>query len=183
MIDGQRVSYMTFDEPHRLQTGDGVAETTPGVAQVFRGDPVQVPRPGQTPAAPPVRRGTTNGTQRGSSTDRRRRREWLVTTWRADVDVLVVTLFHGPVFVPVPIGTPDAVPACRCYRCGRLLTVDTVSADRVVPGCRGGTYRRENIRPACERCNSVTGGSVRGARPKATPYRGDLDMSPEQGKL
>jgi hypothetical protein len=52
-------------------------------------------------------------------------------------------------------------PACRCYRCGHLLTVDTVSADRIIPGCRGGTYRRNNIRPACERCQSVVGGGTR----------------------
>lgn len=53
------------------------------------------------------------------------------------------------------------VPACRCYRCGDLLTADTVTVDRIIPGCKGGTYRRNNIRPACGSCNSETGGSLR----------------------
>lgn len=55
--------------------------------------------------------------------------------------------------------------ACRCYRCGTLLTVDTVTVDRIKPGCKGGTYRRDNIRPACGPCNSETGGGLR-ANPK-----------------
>lgn len=105
------------------------------------------------------RRGTTNGNQRGGSEDRRKRREWLVQTYRADCDVSMII---GLVF-PVPIGTDGAVPACRCYRCGVLLTVDTVTVDRIVPGCRGGTYRRSNIRPACGTCNSSTGGRTRRA--------------------
>jgi HNH endonuclease len=36
-----------------------------------------------------------------------------------------------------------------------------VSVDRIIPGCQGGTYRRENIRPACGRCNSVYGATLR----------------------
>jgi hypothetical protein len=43
-----------------------------------------------------------------------------------------------------------------------LLTVDTVTVDRIIPGCKGGTYRRNNIRPACAKCNSTTGGGLRG---------------------
>ncbi len=97
-------------------------------------------------------RGTTNGNARGGSEDRRRRREWLVSTFRADVDV-AVTLFG------IQASTWQA--ACRCYRCGKLLTVDTVTVDRIIPGCQGGTYRRSNIRPACSECNSITGGKVR----------------------
>lgn len=106
-----------------------------------------------------VTRGTTNGNARGSAETRRRRREWLVETWRADVDK---PLWFGttPGYGNVPLG--EGIPACRCYRCGVLLTVDTVTVDRIVPGCKGGTYRRDNIRPACGSCNSITGGSVRG---------------------
>ena len=89
-----------------------------------------------------TRRGTTNGNSRGSVEDRRRRREWLVQTYLADVQLF-------------------GYPACRCYRCGTLLTVDIVTVDRIIPGCCGGTYRRNNIRPACADCNSVTGGSTR----------------------
>lgn len=65
------------------------------------------------------------------------------------------------------------VPVCRCYRCGLFLTEDTVSADRIVPGAvktarypNGGTYVRENIRPACEACQSITGATL-GARLRA----------------
>lgn len=110
------------------------------------------------------RRGTTNGNDRGSAEGRRRRREWLVATYRADTDVMPVEVMVadvGPltVLVPVPLGLGEMV--CRCYRCGALLTVETVSVDRIVPGCQGGTYRRDNIRPACESCNSITGGGTR----------------------
>ena len=109
-----------------------------------------------------ARRGTTNRNARGSSIDRRRRREYLVATYRADVDLLAVWAMHPIVAVAVEVGRGE--PACRCYRCGELLTVDTVTVDRIVPGCRGGTYRRTNIRPACGPCNSETGGAL--ARPK-----------------
>ncbi len=111
-----------------------------------------------------ARRGTTNRNDRGGSDDRLRRRLWLIETYRADVDVLYV---YGrfptdpAVVVPVQIGTEGAQPACRCYRCGCLLTVETVTVDRIIPGCRGGTYRRDNIRPACGSCNSSTGGRNR----------------------
>lgn len=112
-------------------------------------------------------RGGSNANERGGSEERRRRRAWLVQTYRADVDVLVVQVTGWgpsvPYLVPVPIGTPhmDAQAACRCYRCGVLLTVDMVSADRIIPGCQGGTYRRDNIRPACGSCNSITGATTR----------------------
>lgn len=85
-----------------------------------------------------ARRGTTNGNARGSAADRRRRRAWLLETFGDGV--------HAP-----------------CYRCGLELDDSTVTVDRVVPGCRGGTYRRGNIRPACGPCNSETGGALRGS--------------------
>jgi hypothetical protein len=108
-----------------------------------------------------ARRGTTNGNARGGSDERRRRRAWLVETYRANVDVVAIELPYGPVVVEVVPGTEGSEPACRCYRCGVLLTVETVTVDRIKPGCRGGTYRRENIRPACGRCNSQTGATTR----------------------
>jgi hypothetical protein len=92
---------------------------------------------------------------RGSNDQRRRRREWLVATFRADADVII--LFGAEVATLHGMGTP----ACRCYRCGKLLTVDTVTVDRIIPGAHGGTYRRNNIRPACGRCNSSTGATIR----------------------
>lgn len=110
--------------------------------------------------------------RRGSNTDRRRRREWLVATFRADKDALLddppsehLVSAADLAVREVELGTCD--PACRCYRCGVLLTVDTVTADRIKPGIEGGTYRRNNIRPACVRCQSVTGGLLAAARRRA----------------
>jgi hypothetical protein len=108
-----------------------------------------------------ARRGTTNGNARGGSDERRRRREWLVQTFRANVDVIRIELFHGPITVEVVKGTEGAEPACRCYRCGVLLVADTLTVDRIRPGCQGGTYARTNIRPACGTCNSSTGATTR----------------------
>ena len=93
---------------------------------------------------------------------RRRRREWLVETYRANQDFSIERVEIGGEIVEHPKGTWPGYgePACRCYRCGVLLTVDTVTVDRITPGCKGGTYRRNNIRPACGPCNSETGGAL-----------------------
>lgn len=88
-------------------------------------------------------RGTSNSNDRGSSYARAARRSFLLSVYAADV----------PGYT-------------RCYRCGALLgdgplAVGRVTVDRIVPGCHGGTYRRDNIRPACDGCNSTTGGRTR----------------------
>lgn len=45
-------------------------------------------------------------------------------------------------------GNGETVP---CYwKCGRVLTERTVESDRLVAG---GSYRRDNIVPACRPCN------------------------------
>lgn len=130
-----------------------------------------------------VTRGTSNGNATGSAEDRRRRRAWLVATYRADFDLLVSRTLdtydgeHQVHVYPVSPGSapmPDeaVVPACRCYRCGRLLHAEvtlpdgtvvesTLTVDRIIPGAQGGKYRRDNIRPACSPCNSSTGGATR----------------------
>ena len=87
-------------------------------------------------------RGTTNTNVRGSATDRRRRKLWLLSAFGD--------------------GTTAA-----CSYCGKPLTVETITVDRVVPGCRGGTYARGNIQPACALCNSVYGGALRTLQPVA----------------
>lgn len=69
------------------------------------------------------------GDKRGSSGDRKRRREWMLSPAAG----------FGGDGVKVP---------CWCCRC--LLDESTVEADRIVPG---GSYRRENIQPACRLCN------------------------------
>lgn len=86
----------------------------------------------------PTRRGTSNANARGSSYDRRARRAWLLETNDEDL---------GPTL-------------CRCYRCRVVLDDDTITVDRIRPGCEGGKYVRGNIRPACGRCNSETGGAL-----------------------
>lgn len=106
-----------------------------------------------------TRRGTTNQNVRGNVTDRRRRREWLVETFRADVDLAD----DSGLQIEVPRG--EGVPAARCSTCPTLLTVDTVQVDRYpVPGCEGGTYRRDNIRPHCGPCSERSGGELGAAR-------------------
>lgn len=116
-----------------------------------------------------IGRGTSNGNERGSAEARRRRREWLVETYRADADLssfaMSVHPWQPPRQVQCPLGSGE--PACRCYRCGTLLSVDTVTVDRIKPGCEGGTYRRDNIRPACGTCNSSTGQALSTKRRKA----------------
>lgn len=114
-----------------------------------------------------VGRGTSNGNQRGSAETRRRRRAWLLKTWQADVWGFVQRDQYGTVLAvletTMPPGEQATAPgwtvevACRCYRCGLLLVEGTVTVDRIVPGVKGGTYRRDNIRPACGRHNSETG--------------------------
>lgn len=70
------------------------------------------------------------------------------------------------------------LPATRCYACGVLLhagatledgtVIDgTVTCDRIVPGAEGGTYAFANLRPACARHNSSTGGALGVARKAA----------------
>jgi hypothetical protein len=66
------------------------------------------------------------GDKRGSSADRRRRREWLLATF----------------------GDGEIAPCW--WGCGRDLDQATVEADRIIPG---GSYRRDNIVPACRPCN------------------------------
>lgn len=65
---------------------------------------------------------------RGSNTDRKRRRQWVLDTFGD--------------------GTTTA-----CFACGAELTESTLTVDRIIPGALGGRYTRDNIRPACQRCN------------------------------
>lgn len=87
-----------------------------------------------------TKRGTSNSNSRGGSDSRRRRRQWLLDTFGDGTTALCSLRLAGCV---------DAD-----------LTIDTVSVDRIVPGCEGGTYRRGNIRPACGSCNSKHGAQL-----------------------
>jgi len=149
-----RNGLITSTTPESAVNGWGVRTGTPDRSETgpYGGTDDTSPEQGK------AKRGTTNRNERGSVTDRLRRREWLVSTYRADQDVFVIELFHGPLTVAVLRGAGEA--ACRCYRCGQLLTVDTVTVDRIKPGCLGGTYKRENIRPSCQPCASITGAMI-----------------------
>lgn len=85
-----------------------------------------------------TRRGTTNRNARGSAAERRQRKQWLLNVYG------------------------NGKSALCSYGCGRRVTFATITVDRYpVPGCRGGTYRRGNIRPACGPCNFRHGGAGR----------------------
>jgi hypothetical protein len=74
----------------------------------------------------------SNGGDRGNAAARRSRKGYLLTVW----------------------GDGET---CPCLFCGFPLTFATVEADRVIPGALGGSYRRENVIPACRSCNARRG--------------------------
>ncbi len=90
-----------------------------------------------TAPAPGSRRSTSNSNRRGNTVQRRRRRQWLVD-------------HYGD-------GTHVACYLQLSTHCLRVLDVDTVSADRIVPG---GSYVRENVQPACGPCQREQGGRI-----------------------
>ena len=49
---------------------------------------------------------------------------------------------------------------CSCTHCGAQLDFATVTADRIVPGHRGGRYVRGNIRPSCAPCANRQGADI-----------------------
>lgn len=66
----------------------------------------------------------------------------LVLAYRANRDVVRVEMRDGSwLAVDVDPGTEGSEPACRCYRCGTLLTVATVVEDE------------ERVRPVCGPCS------------------------------
>lgn len=86
-------------------------------------------------------RGTSNRLVTGSSYDRRRRRQWLLDTY----------------------GDGQTAPCAlrTSARCLGMVDAKTLTVDRIIPGALGGSYRRENIRPACGPCNFGGGTAVR----------------------
>ena len=65
------------------------------------------------------------GEKRGNATDRRARKSWMLKAWGDGA-------------------------SCPCVHCGNSLDFASVEADRIVPG---GSYRRDNVQPACRSCN------------------------------
>lgn len=94
---------------------------------------VQLTRP-----RPPRARGTSNSNQRGSAAARRARKQWLLDTFG-----------------------DGAIAPCFVNGCDAVLTFDTITVDRIQLGRDGGSYRRDNIRPACGPHNSSEGSKAR----------------------
>ena len=86
------------------------------------------------PPRPAHARGTSNSNVRGSSYSRRRRKQWLLDEF----------------------GDGTTAP-CFYPDCKAVLTLDTITVDRIQLGKDGGSYRHENIRPACGPHNSSEG--------------------------
>lgn len=75
---------------------------------------------------------------RGNAKDRARRRAWLVTPAAG---------FGGN-------GETVACAAGVSDLCQLFVDTVTMEVDRIVPGCLGGRYTRDNIRPTCWNCNN-----------------------------
>lgn len=85
-------------------------------------------------------RGTSNSNARGGSRDRRARKLWLLATRDPDL---------GPTLVRCALQMHE--------HCHGTVTYETMQVDRIVSGLHGGTYRRDNIQPACPPCNHRKG--------------------------
>ncbi len=55
----------------------------------------------------------------------------------------------------------------KCVHCGKRLDYDTVTADRIIPGCHGGRYGHGNIQPSCKKCNDSRNVFTCGVKSKA----------------
>lgn len=112
----------------------------------------------------PTRRGTSNGNDRGSSYDRRKRRAFLVECYASNIPGLTRCYRCGlPLFNPddsATGGLPYYPPEFIITYGTQVWSAKPLTVDRIIPGCQGGTYRRNNIRPACGDCNSETGGAL-----------------------
>jgi hypothetical protein len=87
-------------------------------------------------------RGNTNKNLRGNTKQRRARRQYLVDTFGDGTTVEChLRISHA------------------CAQSATILTVDDVTIDcHPIPRHEGGTYVRENIRPACMPCQRRQGG-------------------------
>lgn len=93
-------------------------------------------------------RGTTNRNERGDTTVRRARRQWLLDT------------FGDGIEAPCMIQWDES--------CQGTVREGTLTVDRhPIPGMHGGTYAYDNIRPACMPCNSRAGTALREQRKAA----------------
>ena len=106
-----------FDESKVKRDEEGKFATKPGVINgVDTGERLGTYR---------KRGGRPGGDRRGNTTDRRRRKEWMLRHW----------------------GDGEKAP---CTHCDAPLHYETIEADRIEPG---GSYRRSNVQPSCRGCN------------------------------
>ena len=91
-----------------------------------------------------MRMSMSHQAMKGSSYSRRARKQWMLSPEAG----------FG--------GNGETVPCA--FHPDELLTYSTVTADRIIPGEHGGTYRRSNLRPAC-----LSGNSSRKANLDWTP--------------
>ena len=84
------------------------------------------------------------GERRGNNRDRRRRRQWLLATFNPEL---------GPDYAECALLLSDL--------CHGVVDVNTVTVDRIKPG---GSYTRDNIRPACTPCQNLQGALITAAR-------------------
>lgn len=80
------------------------------------------------------------GEKRGNCHDRARRKVWMLATFDPDL---------GPDQARCHLAISD--------NCREVVTVATVTADRIDPG---GSYRRENVQPACVPCQNKQGALI-----------------------
>lgn len=114
-----------------------------------------------------TRRGTTNGNARGNTQDRRARRAFIMTTYASNVPgycrcYRCGTFLFNPDDWNMGPGSPPLTRVSKLAPDGTIGEAFPLTVDRIIPGCKGGTYRRNNIRPACGGCNSETGGPLAG---------------------
>jgi hypothetical protein len=83
-------------------------------------------------------RGHRNSNERGSSENRRKRKQWLLDTFGDGITA--------------PCSEPD---------CDTMVTFLTIFVDRIIPAHLGGTYRRGNIQPHCQYHSCLQGYQIR----------------------
>jgi hypothetical protein len=102
-------------------------------------------------------RGTTNGNDRGNTEARRRRRAWLIETYQADIKGFARCYRCGRLVYNPDDFPPGSLGVVVLDKHGRPHAAREMTVDRIIPGCQGGRYVRNNIRPACLGCNASTG--------------------------
>jgi hypothetical protein len=107
-------------------------------------------------------RGTSNSNARGSSKDRLARKRWLLANFSKR------------------LGRHRA--KCAFRGCPTILTLETVTVDRYpIPGALGGTYARDNIRPACAKHNYGEGNTIARIKAAMEGVAEALSGEPTQG--